>query len=161
MSMCFFPFAFLDYFPSPTRILHELQLLSFHEQSNFHLNLEQEKEEHQLTFQQHLQQLIPQHKPVLIPPPPLRTTTGMSISGLTGLETVISSSPGTPKIAPPRPPRLKLKTHEQQEQQINMPKLVHKQCVCKVKPNVATKSVACGTENVVKKPQKRRVEEDL
>ena len=117
---------FLDYFPSPTRIMHEIQfaLLQLQQQSNLH----------------------PDQQSAVT-----TTTSGPLLPDAAAT----ASSKKVPPPRPPRTKRPLLLPPQQQpllEEVDEVKPRKHSSCHhCKLKTTVETKSVGCGTDYVLKK----------
>ena len=148
--------CFLDYFPSPTRIMHEIQ---------FQLLLQhQQQTQNQQKTSNHPPDLQPQP-----PQPPLQpiVTPIINQSGVDqsqqGQQQLTQQKQMPCRVAPPRPPRQKHKKSTEDVEKGNHVNHVSKPlkpCVCKVKTQVETKSVGCGTDHVLLPRTKSKTKEE-
>lgn len=121
----------LDYFPSPTRILHESQFQLLVQQYQQQQLQQQQQQQQIFALAEKQQQQRTEDDHVVATPP-------VASEPRPATPPQVSSTPPTPKIAPPRPPRMKKNLQKSSN------------CVCKSKTNVETKSVGCGTDQALK-----------
>lgn len=147
--------CFLDYFPSPTRIMHEIQ---------FQLLLQHQQQNHQQKTSNHPPDLQPKPpQPPLHQQPIVQPIMIQSGDQPTQQLTQQKQQQMPCRVAPPRPPRQKHKKSTEDVEKGNHVNHVSKPlkpCVCKVKTQVETKSVGCGTDHVLLPRTKSKTKEE-